>query len=162
MTWEPVSTSAAPVKGARYRWSAFIRLPYAKAPVVRGVVSGALKVAAATGAIALEGVDSYPPAASSSGVLSDRWRLEARWRALVGGSAYDVEPPSQAGLGQLVALVVGALLAGFGAVYILSKLEREVVSPLVEDARKLLEPLLNPGALVLALVGVFLVLRARR
>lgn len=159
MSWVTVSTGEPAVKGARYRWTAWIRLPYASAPAVRALVAGTLRGAQAVKAVQLEGVDSFPPLASSSGVLSDRWRLEARWRATVAGSA---GAPEEAGLGKVVAYLVTALLAGFGAVYILSKLEREVLSPVAEDVTKLFDPILNPGVLVLAAVGVFLVLRARR
>jgi hypothetical protein len=65
-------------------------------------------------------------------------------------------------VGALIGWIVTLLFGAFGAVYLGGRLEREVVSPIVDDVNKLVAPILNPGLIVLALVGVFLVTRARR
>jgi len=58
----------------------------------------------------------------------------------------------------VIAQIATVLILAFGAVLVLSKLEKEVVAPTLDA----LEPILNPGALVLAVVGIFLITRARR
>jgi hypothetical protein len=82
MTWVPISTGADPVKGARYRWSAQLRLPYALAPGVRAAISGAFATTRFLRVAQLERVETFPPLASSYGVMTPTWRLEIVFRAV--------------------------------------------------------------------------------
>jgi len=78
--WAEVSTNAPVTPGTRYRWTGWLRMPYALAPQVRNVIGGAFNVARVFGVFKLESVTTFAPMASSGGVVSDRWRVEVVFR----------------------------------------------------------------------------------
>jgi hypothetical protein len=157
-TWEEV-TGDKPISPGSYRFRATVRAPYNA--TIRAAIENGIKIQIVAKGGTPGKFASAPPLYSSSGTLMP-WPFTHEFAMPV----RDPNKPVQAGLDPraFLLIVAGVVVLGLTFFLVEHKLERLVttVGEQVRDTTKPLFDLLSPGTLVLALLGLVLVLRARR